>query len=306
MLITLTFKQLSFFLSIIVLIFYLSLEHKVRMNFFQKNIELTKEIAKSIENIEIQYDKLLRNSMIIVENELLNSSNLQTESLKKLKNKLQLSTITIYDKDGFVVAITREDAPKALLDKIYKVDKFSLFSICENDKTMVGNNSEKMLPITRFRGRGIPAKTFMIWSNKINKFIRVAIDGKDIENLLKDSLSINSNLLNLNIYSPSGQLVASAKENQQEISEHLKYSEVKKIDKEKSLTIAFPFGNLKEQTCEAKKKKLTNSNDEYFYILVPEFSKESINKEIIKTRITIIFSLLSFLGIVYLYFLKKK
>jgi hypothetical protein len=54
MLITLTFKQLSFFLSIIVLIFYFSLEHQVRVNFFQKNIELTKEIAKSIENIEIQ------------------------------------------------------------------------------------------------------------------------------------------------------------------------------------------------------------------------------------------------------------
>jgi hypothetical protein len=170
--------------------------------------------------------------MIIVENELLNSSNLQTENLKKLKNKLQLSTIIIYDKDGFVVAITREDAPKELLDKIYKVDKFSLFSICKNDKAMVGNNSEKMLPITRFIGRGIPAKTFMIWSNKINKFIRVAIDGKDIENLLKDNLSINSNLLNLNIYSPSGQLIASAKENQQEISEHLKYSEVKKLIKQ--------------------------------------------------------------------------
>ncbi len=252
-----------------------------------KNVELSQSIAKNILDTEKNIESFLAVSLKYVIKHATQNKITSNQELISLAKTLEVSSISIYDKDGRMQFTSRALDPTLI--EHYKT--FSIFdkTNCPDYKLMQNDTENiRILPFQWNPVRNISTKVVISWVPSLEQYFTCVMDDADIQRILQNSLNFYHNLTFLGFYTPSGQFLSYAGNNIRPINKTEHYKDNDVLVSQKDIIIDFSFGGLQKESCEPNGRRLTNTNNEYFYTLRTVFSKITLSKQILFLRLIFI------------------
>lgn len=263
------------------------LSKQLHKNFNEKYSSISNILSNSFQQLEIKIDHLMYNSAYFIEEMIKNEGVPSNERLTELSKKLGASHLYITDENGKFIRSTRED-PVILPNIFIFCNKYK-----EWFQTGKHINPTGLLP-------GIPAgisSKFYLHGTKDKKYIiEINVEANFIVPLLEKMTHSDSNINSIELISPNGtSLGFFTKENGISYQKNPRPNLDKLQDKtnNKVLHLNTKVNANYIYCCSCIRRELTLKENEYFYLLSINISKESLNNSLNKvTFYTILISLI--------------
>ncbi len=291
MIVRLRMRYIATALAILALGLCMAYEMHARGEFYERNNEIAKNIAKNIENIDNSMTESIVNATRYLQNRMLLSGNITREELIKIKNETNVSTISLFGDDGrFYLTTGRAMDPTYEHYNFYK-DTNVIFPMnrCDNKErykteqrmrqcrfvhNMFLDSKErphvvKVAPLFLSLPRNIPNKLAVSYDVKLKKYLDVSYSGEHLQKILDNSI-VNDDVNEITILNyGNAELIA-------------KSSNSSNVTADKMLTLEIPFGRSRN----IEGISMNGDNNTYFYLLRISFIKEKLNRHITVIRIT--------------------
>ena len=265
----------------------------------KRNEEIASIIVKKTEEQEKNIEHLLKNSFIAFGEYLTKVPNPNTQNLIDWKNKLGVTFIVIHDeKTGKIkVASKYYNTPESIA--VFK--NYSLFDRCPQRRGLItSSNNIQFNPIKLCVGCTQESfnkvqKNIIAWYKDARRLIQISISSSDFEESFYQNLKLDKDIKSISLLSPNGTVIMSTK-----------YAPGNKISLTKNhqvITFKKSF-KMHDKIVNCDLIDTHQSFEQYFYILITEFSKRDLNKQIIFTRL--IFVIIAILALGIIYFMRKS
>lgn len=243
-------------------------------------------LAGSLNQLDIKTESLMLNAAKVVAAKEAEKGLLSDNSLKELRDELNVSHIFVIDKNGKFIRSTNEEA--SLIPNLY--------SFCGDYENLVlGKSLKEATPVIKPDPEPNPHKFLLIPNYSKNRIIEVGMRVDFIAQTLSSALSEDQGIVAISLFDPKGNAFGTFKssgvkfKNKPEI---LPQDFSKIVQSEDSYKFYSKVAASHKVCCQCDVSGVSN-NGEYYYILETEVSK----KELLATRAktNLLFAILSFI-----------
>ena len=260
---------------------------QILSNFKEKYSEISNTLSSAFQLHEKQIEDLMLSSALLIEQLIKTEGLPNNNKLKEISKQLNLSHIYITDKNGNFIRSTREEPAKLP----------NIFIFCNMYKSWFENslfiNPTGFLP-------GIPAgvsSKFFLHGTKDKKYIiEINVEAGFISNTFQKIFEIDHNINSMEILSPNGTSLGFFTKNNPILYEknpEKKPNKINSIDNKNYFILNTKINATHNTCCSCVRRKLTLENNQYYYLLSLNISKNSLNQYL--NKVTFFIFLISIL-----------